>query len=275
MPGRAPAWGSAQALGQELASRRVPWRVRLLAQVGSTQDLILAAARQGEPEGLCLLADQQVHGRGRAGRSWQAPPGTSLMLSLLLRPAGSHPIASLPLVVGLAIARGIEAAGGPQVGLKWPNDCLIGGRKVAGVLVESLWTEEGQAVAVGVGCNLFWDGFLIDEALAQGATALDREGWRGSGSSLAAEVLASLNDHYRSWSELGFPALRPSWLARAEWIGEVVQVGSGTAPVVGRMDGVDDEGRLLISGPDGPVAIAAGDLSPGPNGWVRAARGRG
>ncbi len=246
--------------------------MRLLAQVGSTQDLILAAARQGEPEGLCVIADQQAHGRGRAGRSWQAPPGTSLMLSLLLRPPSSRPIAPLPLVVGLAVARGIEAAGGPSVRLKWPNDCLIGGRKVAGTLVESLWTEAGQAVAVGVGCNAFWDGALVDHAIALEATALDGEGWRGSGDELAAEVLASLNDHYRSWSDLGFPALRQAWLERAEWIGEEVQVVSGSVPLVGRMEGVDDEGRLIISAPHGPVAIAAGDLSPGPAPSVRPAR---
>ncbi|MGC8474080.1 MAG: hypothetical protein ACP5PW_06715, partial [Candidatus Dormibacteria bacterium] len=132
-------------------------------------------------------------------------------------------------------------------------------------LVESLRTEGVQAVAVGVGCNLFWDGVLIDDALARRATALDREGWRGTGAGLAAELLASLNDHYRSWSYLGFPSLRESWLERAEWIGEVVQVASGTAPLVGRMEGVDDEGRLVISSPGGQVAVAAGDLSPGPS----------
>ncbi len=243
--------------------------MRLLAQVGSTQDLILAAARQGEPEGLCVMADRQVHGRGRAGRAWHAPPGTSLMLSLLLRPSGSAPIASLPLVVGLAVARGIEAAGGPPVSLKWPNDCLIGGRKVAGVLIESLWTEEGEAVAVGVGCNLFWEGAHVDHAIALEATALDGEGWRGSGDKLAAEVLASLNEHYRSWSDLGFAALRQEWLERAEWIGEEVLVASGSVPLVGRLEGVDDEGRLILSGPHGPVAIAAGDLSPGPGASLR------
>ena len=246
--------------------------MRLLAQVGSTQDLILAAARGGEPEGLCVMADHQVHGRGRAGRTWQAPPGSSLMLSLLLRPPGSGQAASLPLVVGLAVARGIEAAGGPPVRLKWPNDCLIGGRKVAGVLVESLWTEEGQAVAVGVGCNVFWEGLRMDDAIAPGATALDREGWRGSGARLAAEVLASLSDHYRSWRDLGFPALREPWLRRAVWIGEEVQVASGTAPLQGRLEGVDDEGRLLVTGPHGQVAIAAGDLSTGPLPSVRPAR---
>ena len=245
--------------------------MRLLAQVGSTQDLILAAARGGEPEGLCVLADHQVHGRGRAGRTWQAPPGSSLMLSLLLRPPDSVQTATLPLVVGLAVARGIEAAGGPPVRLKWPNDCLIGGRKVAGVLAESLWTEKGQAVAVGVGCNAFWEGLGRGDPIAPGATALDREGWRGSGSRLAVEVLVSLNDHYRSWSDLGFPALRQPWLERAEWIGEEVEVAGATAPLVGRLDGVDDQGRLLVTRPEGQVAVAAGDLSPGPRPSVRPA----
>ncbi len=245
--------------------------MRLLAQVGSTQDLVLAAARAGEPEGLCVVADHQVHGRGRAGRAWKAPPGSSLMLSLLLRPPASHLPSSLPLVVGLAVARGIEAAGGPPVRLKWPNDCLIRGRKVAGVLVESLWTEAGQALAVGVGCNVSWEGILVDDSIAPGATALDREGWRGSGPGLAAAVLASLSDHYRSWSDLGFPALRDSWLERAEWIGEEVQVASGPAPLVGRLEGVDDEGRLLVTGAHGQVAVAAGDLATGPSPSLRPA----
>jgi BirA family biotin operon repressor/biotin-[acetyl-CoA-carboxylase] ligase len=246
--------------------------VRLLSQVGSTQDLIQVAARAGEPEGLCVIADHQVHGRGRAGRAWQAPPGSSLMLSLLLRPPDSGRPTSLPLVVGLAVARGIEAAGGPPVRLKWPNDCLIGSRKVAGVLVESLWTDWGRALAVGVGCNVFWEGVLVDDALASRATALDREGWRGSGAGLAAEVLASLSDHYRSWSNVGFAALRDSWLERAEWIGEEVQVASGPVPLVGRLEGVDDEGRLLVTGPHRRVAVAAGDLSAGPFPSLRPAR---
>jgi BirA family biotin operon repressor/biotin-[acetyl-CoA-carboxylase] ligase len=193
------------------------------------------------------------------------------MLSLLLRPPASHLPSSLPLVVGLAVARGIEAAGGPPVRLKWPNDCLIRGRKVAGVLVESLWTEAGQALAVGVGCNVSWEGILVDDSIAPGATALDREGWRGSGPGLAAAVLASLSDHYRSWSDLGFPALRDSWLERAEWIGEEVQVASGPAPLVGRLEGVDDEGRLLVTGAHGQVAVAAGDLATGPSPSLRPA----
>ena len=238
----------------------MPWRLRLLARVGSTQDLVLAAARAGVPEGLCVIADEQVSGRGRAGRRWQAPPGSSLMLSLLWRPPPDRPVSPLPLVVGLAVARGIEAAGGPPVQLKWPNDCLIAGRKVAGVLVESRAGGDGLVVAVGVGCNVSWGGLTPDGPITLPATSLDHEGWGGGRTELAAEVLAALHDQYWSWREGGFERLRTAWMERAAWRDQEVRVATAKGSLVGRLEGVDGEGRLLLAGPDGQRAVAAGDL---------------
>ncbi|MGA9776598.1 MAG: biotin--[acetyl-CoA-carboxylase] ligase, partial [Candidatus Dormiibacterota bacterium] len=113
-------------LPQELALRGVPYRPSFRSRVGSTQDLVAAAARAGEPEGLVVFADLQTSGRGRAGRRWEAPPGTAVMFSLLWRPpVGPDHLSTLPLVAGLAIAVAVAAVGGPRVEIKWPNDCLV------------------------------------------------------------------------------------------------------------------------------------------------------
>src|SRR5690349_15935960 len=114
------------------------FRVRWVDETGSTNHDLLAAARAGEPEGLVLVADHQSAGRGRLGRVWEAPPGASLLMSILLRPvlglADAHAVTA---AVGLAAAYACEAVAGFRPGLKWPNDLVVGPRKLAGILAET------------------------------------------------------------------------------------------------------------------------------------------
>lgn len=129
------------------------WRdVTVVPQTGSTNADLLAEARAGAAEGLVLVAEEQTAGRGRLGRSWSAPPGAGLIFSVLLRPAGVPPtrLGWLPLLTGVAVASAVRDQTGLPASLKWPNDVLVGERKLAGILAEA----HGDAVVVGVGLNI-------------------------------------------------------------------------------------------------------------------------
>jgi len=236
--------------------------LRYYAQVGSTQDLVADAAAAGAPEGLVVFADQQLAGRGRSGRSWIAPPGSSLMFSVLLRPpSGIKACTSLGLVGGLAMVEGLALAGGPQARLKWPNDCLCGDRKLAGILAESPASRVGERmVALGIGCNITWIGSELPPDLRRTATACDLEGHLVDRTELAEAVLSRLAIRYREWVGGGFAALREVWIEHAAWLGEEVIAEHVSGRVVGSVVDLSDEGELILATTDGEVAIAAGEL---------------
>ena len=172
--GRAGLW-----YGEPEAAWRQRWRVpelRIYRSVGSTNDVARTLAEAGAPAGTVVLADEQTSGRGRRGRRWTGEAGRSLLLSMILRPAGAIP-SVLPLRVGLAAARAIEAEAGIAVGIKWPNDLVVAGRKLGGVLCEgTLDGDRPSHVVAGVGVN------VLDP----------EEGWpaelRGVATSIAAQA---------------------------------------------------------------------------------------
>ena len=124
----------------------------MLAQTGSTNDDLLAAARAGAAEGAVLVAEHQTRGRGRQGRQWVSRTGSALIFSVLLRPAAVPPADRgwLPLLTGVAVARALRQQAGVDAALKWPNDVLAGGAKLAGILAE----QAGEAIVMGVGLNV-------------------------------------------------------------------------------------------------------------------------
>jgi len=147
---------AAEVLG--LALERLPpgWRGQLFESVGSTQDEARRAASEGAPSRSVFVADYQSAGRGRQGRVWQAPPATALLMSILLREAGDAPRPwRSTALASVALAEAIETVAPPlRVGVKWPNDLVLDGRKVAGILAES-WSDRAQlAIAIGVGVNV-------------------------------------------------------------------------------------------------------------------------
>lgn len=251
------------ALKRGLSGSQLAFELRAYALVASTQDLVTEAARAGASEGLVVFADEQSAGRGRGGRSWIAPAGSALMFSILLRPAGSvADWTSLSLVGGLAVVEGLGLVGGPKAQLKWPNDCLCGGRKLAGVLAESVaGREKGQPVVVlGVGCNVQWEGLEVPADLRQSATACDLEGAPVDRTELAEAVLERMADRYRQWQAGSFAAIREDWLKHAAWLGEEVVAEHQSGRLTGRALTVSEEGELILEAPSGPVAIAAGEL---------------
>jgi BirA family biotin operon repressor/biotin-[acetyl-CoA-carboxylase] ligase len=166
-------------------------------------------------------------------------------------------------MAGLAVAEGIEAAGGPRVQLKWPNDCQVNGRKVAGILVETGGSENGgeEAAVVGVGCNVFWAAHPAAQRELPGATALDLEDGMVTLTGLAGAVLSSLHRRYLEWQAGGFGPMLPDWTSRCAWLGQEVEVGLPQGRVGGRLEGVGPDGALLLDTVDGRLLVAAGDLT--------------
>ncbi|MCC6647377.1 MAG: biotin--[acetyl-CoA-carboxylase] ligase [Polyangiaceae bacterium] len=231
-------------------------RVEVRAETGSTQDDARAAARDGAPAGSVFVADVQARGRGRQGRAWSAPAGSALLASVILAPrVDPRVLPRLSLVVGLAVARacGRRVAG---VGVKWPNDVEILGRKVSGVLVEASFRGHELAhVVAGFGVNVRRASLPPDVGSratsleAAGASDLDR-------AALLADVLRELDalvpDFERDGLAPTLAELRALDVAR----GREVEGDAAS----GRAAGIDDDGRLLVETARGVVAVNAGEV---------------
>ncbi len=225
------------------------------SEIDSTNRYLVDRARQGAPEGSVAIADVQSAGRGRQGRTWIAEPGTSLLCSLLFRPQGSiDDLHLIPTLVALAALHAIEQIGGVTVSLKWPNDLLVGERKVAGMLSE-LTMVGGVAVVVGIGINLFWpEGFPPTEGdpelveLADRATTLERESGRRIDRPLLTEALLdAVEARYDLFTEQGYAEeLRTDYRANCSTIGRPVRVEMQGETFEGEAVGVAPSGRLLV-----------------------------
>ncbi|HRA76913.1 MAG TPA: biotin--[acetyl-CoA-carboxylase] ligase [Propionicimonas sp.] len=243
----------AGALAQRLSGGL--WsRIETVATTGSTNADLAAAARAGAPSGSVLVAEHQGRGRGRFARVWEAPPGTSVAISVLLRPEGVEPrrLLWLPLLAGLAVTEALAGLGAPAA-VKWPNDVLIEGRKVCGILSERV---DVGAVVIGMGINT---------TLAQAdlpvptATSLALAGYPAATIDVVAGVLRALGGWYLRW--LAGEDLREAYRAASATIGRGVRVEvSPTESVTGEAVGVDADGCLLVRTPAGVRGFAAGDV---------------
>ena len=226
------------------------------AETGSTNDDAREAAAQGVAHGAVFLADAQTAGRGRLGRRWHSPPGASLYLSILLRPnAIARDMALLPLAAGLAVAEAVDAvAPSLDARIKWPNDVLIGGRKVAGVLVEgALRGERFQHVVVGIGVNT--NGERPPEDLAGAATTLSAELGRAvARRELLAALLARFEARYEALDLGDAASVVRAVNARCLSLGRRVSVGH----LVGVARAVEPDGGLRIDLVDGASRVVHG-----------------
>lgn len=214
--------------------------VRQLPQVDSTNHHLLDLARRGAPEGVVVVADHQTAGRGRRGRSWEAPPGGALLLSLLLRP--DPPLTPdrrwlLTAAVALAAA---DACGPRQAAIKWPNDLLLGDRKLAGILAEM----DAGAVVVGIGINVSW--------APPGAACLGAHVDRAR---LLADLLVNLEGWYGRWDDV-----ERAYRHRCATLGRAVRAELAGRTVEGRASTVAPDGALVIVTPEGSIAVAAADV---------------
>ncbi len=229
------------------------FRLRTVARTPSTQDVVRAAARAGAAEGFCCLAAEQTAGRGRMGRAWLAPAGTSLLVSLLLRRRAA--IASaVPLAAGLAVADAVAGVAGVSCRLKWPNDVLADGGKLAGILAE---LEPGGAVVLGLGLNLtvpaFPPGIPGVSLHTLSAVHVERD-------ALLAAYLGHLARRLAQVEAGGIPAIRSEWTAVAAGLGGMVRAVIGDHTVAGTALGIDDDGALLVVTNRGTERLVAGEV---------------
>jgi BirA family biotin operon repressor/biotin-[acetyl-CoA-carboxylase] ligase len=234
--------------------------VEVVAQTGSTNaDLLARAGTLAAP--LLLIAEHQSAGRGRAGRSWLSSPEGSLTFSLAWRfDGGPQALLGLPLAVGVALADTLGTLG-QQVQLKWPNDVLKDGDKLAGILIETQSAPGGGTwCVIGIGLNLL----MPDEMEAQLGRSAAGMPWlaRMDRDTLMALLLDGLADCLREFTARGFAAFSARWNLRHAWQGEtVVLLDGGVVRHEGRAAGVDDSGRLLLDTDEGRITVMAGDVS--------------
>jgi BirA family biotin operon repressor/biotin-[acetyl-CoA-carboxylase] ligase len=221
------------------------WRVEVLDSTRSTNAVVAERARAGEPHGLVVAAEEQTQGRGRLDRSWVSPPRAGLTLSVLIRPdLPPERLGWLPLLGGLAVAQALRRQAEVDAVLKWPNDVLVGDRKVCGLLAEAV----DGAVVLGIGLNVTTrrEELPVPEATSlalEGAVVTDRD-------TLLRAVLRTLADVLGDRSY-------PSYRELCSTLGREVRVLlPGGATVEGTAEAVDDEGRLVVGG----TPYAAGDV---------------
>ncbi len=249
---------------QQAALQRTRFRVDWVSETGSTNNDLLVAAAGGAPEGRVLVADHQVSGHGRRGRPWQAPPGSSLLVSILLRPElDPDRLHLLTTAVGVAAAEAIDEEVAVPVGLKWPNDLVAptpaGERKLGGILAEASWSGDRlDAVVVGLGLNVTWPEEVPDDLRGIAVAlnhltdeALDR------GDLLVALLL-------RLEAILDRPEgarLLERWRHLSTTLGRDVRVELATGTlVVGRATDLTEAGHLVVVTEDGPQEVLAGDV---------------
>jgi BirA family transcriptional regulator, biotin operon repressor / biotin---[acetyl-CoA-carboxylase] ligase len=219
--------------------------IRTVAQTGSTNDDIAALAREGAPEGLWLRADRQAGGKGRQGRAWQSPPGNLYASTLVRLRPGDPPAPTLALVAAVALHDAVRPHA-PAAQIKWPNDLLIGGAKLAGILLE----RQDEAVILGFGVNLAGHPGGLDRPATSLAAAIAPDAFL---TRLAAGFAAWLE----RWRADGLAPVRAAWLAAAHPVGTPLL--SGDAP--GIFDGLDETGALRLRLADGALRlIHAGDV---------------
>lgn len=254
-------------VGPRLGRLRLP--PLYFSSVGSTNDVAMALTEQDEPEGAIVIAGAQTAGRGRRGRAWHSPTGSGLYVSVVLAPARARDdpdraTALLTLTAGVAIAEAVERITGLAPAIKWPNDLLVGRRKLAGILAEgvSLSRANGvQYVVLGYGLNVGPAAFPAD--LADRVTSLETELGRPMDALLlCAETLASLSARYDDLLDARFDAILDAWRRRAPG-GRGARVSwdtpSGTA--TGITAGIDDRGALLVQAGDTVHRIVSGEVT--------------
>ena len=243
------------------------WEIRWLAETDSTNRVVLELARAGEREGIVVVADHQSAGRGRLGRTWQAPSGASLLVTVLLRPTiGVVDAHLVTIAAALAAADACHSVAGVRPALKWPNDLVIesdsGTRKVAGLLAESIVTGAHiDAVAMGMGLNVQWPTELPDD-LAEIATALNHEAGRDvSRDDLLMAWLAGLRDRYdRLVGPGGTEALLAAYRVACATLGRPVRVELANETLLGIATDVTREGHLVLDVDGVRRVITAGDV---------------
>lgn len=253
---------SPDKIQEGLATRFVGRQVVYLESTESTNDVAKDLAEKRAPEGTVVIAEEQTKGKGRRGRTWLAPKGSSLLFSTIFYPRlKPQEAARLTMAASWSAAEAIEATTGLATTLKWPNDIRVAGKKVGGVLTEAAFTGENVDYAiVGIGINVNWDPTSIPE-LQETATSLSAAlGREVPRLELLHALLIRLEVAYKkAQADDQFHHL---WAKRLETLGQEVEIDLGHRRVQGLAEEVDREGALLLRQSDGSLLhISVGEVS--------------
>ena len=259
---------SMAALLSRLETREFGKHLKLLDEVGSTQDVLRELAENGAPQGALVIAERQTSGRGRLGRGWLSPAGKGIWMSLLLRPQIPLQLTpQLTLLAAVALSRAIAQVVPLDIGIKWPNDLLVDGKKMCGILLESAAEDERlQFVIVGMGIsvNLEPDDYP-PELLDRAASLKMLSGQKIDRVALIAETLLAFEQLYELYEQQGFGPIRALWEARSIMLHREVTLHTPEGSFVGVPESLDESGGLVVRMPDGTlrtVYSASIDLKP-------------
>ena len=255
------------SLSRLLATHSFGKPLHFFSTIDSTNTYAVRLARKGATEGTTVIADEQSGGKGRLGRTWVSPPGVNLYLSLILRPpvaTGTAP--QVNLLAAVAVADAIVQVSRLTPTIKWPNDVLIDGKKVCGILAE-MQTEAGMlhSLVLGIGVNVNAPLSAFPPELHDKASSLCLIAGRLiDRAAFTAALLTHLEKLYVLWIEKGFPALQPAWERYAAGlIGKQITVAAPEGTIAGTVLGLDKDGALLLQPDDGgtPRRVLAGDVT--------------
>jgi len=248
-----------------LRTKRIGCRVTCVRETESTNLLAFRLAENAAPEGTVVIAEAQTGGKGRLGRHWESPPGVNLYCSVILRPPMSPARApQLTFLSAVAVARTIEGTDCLQPKIKWPNDVLVKGMKVAGLLNEmSAETDTIHCVVLGIGVNLNMRKEQFPRELRQPASSLLLEsGETVNRVDFTRRLFTTLDTLYDEYLGAGFAPIREEWLFRSTVQGRTVRVSFGNGAMEGVVIGVDNDGALLLDrGSGNPERVLAGDVT--------------
>ena len=256
-------WLSRESIVRHLGRQAARFEIHVLDQTGSTNTDLLDLAVQGARSGSVLAAESQTHGRGRRGRDWHSSPGGALTFSILWRfDQGAGFLSGLSLVVGISLVRVLKKHGAADVMLKWPNDLLWRHLKLAGILIELAGDVMGPTVAViGIGINLRLPD-SVKARIDQPVVDLTRIGVAEDRNLLFAEILDELGNMLRKFSAEGFAPFRQEWDRLHAYQDKMVRVRMpDKSEIEGRVQGVGDDGALLLHTRSGQRKFYGGELS--------------
>jgi len=239
--------------------------IRVFEETTSTNDVIERLARDNVKEGVVVFAESQTKGRGRLGRKWTSPSRKGLWLSILLRPA-IRPVAATQLTIAAATAlfRAIHSQTAVTPEIKWPNDILIQGRKVAGILTEmSAELDRVKYIILGIGVNVNTAPAEFPAELRKLATSLRAEsGQRHNRAALAVAIMRELDHDYERLREGHFEAIADEWEKHCSTLGRQVSIHAGNRKILGRAESLDADGALLLRTQHGNLErIIGGDVT--------------
>lgn len=254
-----------QKIEADLQIKRLGRRIHYFAQLDSTNSHARRLAEKGSLEGEIVIAETQSQGRGRLSRVWVSPSHINLYLSFILRPH-LPPIHApqITLMAAVALADTIASFTSIPPAIKWPNDILLGGKKLAGILCESSCASDRiEFVILGIGINLNYPNELMPESIRNRATSLlvvNREFINRE--TFASRLIQDLDRCYGELEELGFSAIASRWEGRFGWRGKKVKVEVFDQVVVGTAAGIDRDGALIVLDERGvPHRVIAGDVT--------------